>query len=96
MARLPQSQSSFVFKRGRFHLLAKVFFFLHLVLVNRLGGLRLPRNSVVRLTDLLDITIVVYRGHKMTKEQQKQQQRHSGKSTIKVTTDMSQLYKTNG
>ena len=29
----------------------------HLVLVNRLG--RLPRNSVVRLTDHLDLTIVV-------------------------------------
>ena len=29
----------------------------HLVLVNRLGSL--PRNSVVRLTDLLDMTIAV-------------------------------------
>ena len=29
----------------------------HLVLVNRLGSL--PRNSVVRLTDRLDMTVVV-------------------------------------
>ena len=30
---------------------------MHLVLVNRLGSL--PRNSVVRLTDCLDMTVVV-------------------------------------
>ena len=35
---------------------------MHLVLVNRLGGLSLPRNSVVRLTDRFDMTLVVYRG----------------------------------
>ena len=29
---------------------------MHLVLVNRLGGLSLPRNSVSRLTDCLDMT----------------------------------------
>ena len=32
------------------------------VLVNRLGGLSLPRKSVVRLTDHPDITSAVYRG----------------------------------
>ena len=34
------------------------------VLVNRLGGLSLPRKSVVRLTDRLDMTLDVYRGRK--------------------------------
>ena len=33
---------------------------MHEVLVNRLGGLSLPRKSVVRLTDRSDITINVY------------------------------------
>ena len=34
------------------------------VLVNRLGGLSLPRKSVVRLTDRPDMTLDVYRGRK--------------------------------
>ena len=37
---------------------------MHLVLVNCLGGLSLPRKSVVRLTDRLDMTIAVYCGCK--------------------------------
>ena len=40
---------------------------MHEVLVNRLGGLSLPRKSVVRLTDRPDMTIDVYRGRKTTK-----------------------------
>ena len=36
------------------------------VLVNRLGGLNLPRKSVVRLTDCPDMTLDVYRGRKTT------------------------------
>ena len=32
------------------------------VLVNRLGGLSLPRKSVVRLTDRPDMTVDVYHG----------------------------------
>ena len=36
------------------------------VLVNRLGGLSLPRKSVVRLTDRPDMTLDVYRGCKTT------------------------------
>ena len=36
--------------------------YVHEVLVNRLGGLRLPRISVVRLTDRSDMTIAVYYG----------------------------------
>ena len=39
---------------------------MHEVLVNRLGGLSLPRKSVVRLTDRLDMTLDVYRGRKTT------------------------------
>ena len=40
--------------------------YVHEVLVNRLGGLSLPRKSVVRLTDRPDMTIGVYRGRKTT------------------------------
>ena len=36
--------------------------YMHEVLVNRLGGLSLPRKSVVRLTDRPDMTLDVYRG----------------------------------
>ena len=39
---------------------------MHEVLVNRLGGLSLPRKSVVRLTDM---TLNVYRGRKTTIQQ---------------------------
>ena len=51
------------FKKGSCQLLAKV---LHEVLVNRLGGLSLPRKSVIRLTDHPDMTLDVYRGRKTT------------------------------
>ena len=40
------------------------------VLVNRLGGLSLPRKSVVRLTDRPDMTLDVYHGRKTTIQQQ--------------------------
>ena len=43
---------------------------MHEVLVNRLGGLSLPRKSVVRLTDRPEMTIDVYRGRKTTMQQQ--------------------------
>ena len=39
---------------------------MHEVLVNRLGGLSLPRKSVVRLTDCPDMTLDVYGGRKTT------------------------------
>ena len=42
---------------------------MHEVLVNRLGGLSLPRKSVVRLTDRPDMTLDVYRGRKTTNQQ---------------------------
>ena len=40
--------------------------YVHEVLVNRLGGLSLPRKSVVRLTDRPNMTLDVYRGRKTT------------------------------
>ena len=43
---------------------------MHEVLVNRLGGLSLPRKSVVRLTDRPDMTLDVYRGRETTIQQQ--------------------------
>ena len=46
---------------------------MHEVLVNRLGGLSLPRKSVVRLTDRPDMTLDGYRGRKTTMQQQQQQ-----------------------
>ena len=44
--------------------------YVHEVLVNRLGGLSLPRKSVARLTDRPDMTLDVYRGRKTTIQQQ--------------------------
>ena len=43
--------------------------YVHKVLVNRLGGLSLPRKSVVRLTDRPDMTLDVYHGRKTTMQQ---------------------------
>ena len=45
---------------------------MHEVLVNRLGGLSLPRKSAVRLTYRPDMTLDVYRGRKTTMQQQQQ------------------------
>ena len=44
--------------------------YVHEILVNRLGGLSLPKKSVVRLTDRPDMTLDVYRGRKTTTQQQ--------------------------
>ena len=41
---------------------------MHEVLVNRLGGLSLPRKSVVGLTDRPDMALDVYRGRKTTNQ----------------------------
>ena len=46
---------------------------MHEILVNPLGGLSLPRKSVVRLTNRSDMTLDVYRGRKTTMQQQQQQ-----------------------
>ena len=45
---------------------------MHEVLINRLGGLSLPRKSVVRLTDRPVMTLDVYCGLKTTMQQQQQ------------------------
>ena len=45
---------------------------MHEVLVNRLGGLSLPRKSEIRSTDRPDMTLDVYRGRKTTMQQQQQ------------------------
>ena len=45
---------------------------MHEVLVNPLGGLSLPRKSVVRLTDCPDMTLDVYHGRKPTTQQKQQ------------------------
>ena len=55
---------------------------MHEVLVNCLGGLSLPRKSVVRLTDRPDMTLDVYRGRKTTMQQQ---QRLKVKSFLCIT-----------
>ena len=43
---------------------------MHEVLVNRLGGLSLPRKTVVMLIDRPGITLDVYCGRKTTAQQQ--------------------------
>ena len=48
---------------------------MHEVLVNRLGGLSLPRKSVVRLTDRPDMTLDVYRGRKTTMQKKKKKKK---------------------
>ena len=57
---------------------------MHEVLVNRLGGLSLPRKSVVRLTDRPDMTLDVYRGHKTTMQQQQQRLSFTLKNKVKI------------
>ena len=55
------------FKKGSCQLLVKVC---ARSTGNRLGGLSLPRKSVVRLTDRPDMTLDAYRGRKATMQQQ--------------------------
>ena len=45
---------------------------MHEVLVNGLGGLSLPRKSVVRLTDRPDMALDVWRGRKTRIQQQQE------------------------
>ena len=48
------------------------------VLVNRLGGVSLPRKGVVRLTYHPDMTLDVYRGRKTRTQQQQEALRWFG------------------
>ena len=57
---------------------------MHEVLINRLGGLSLPRKSVVRLTDRPDMTLDVYRGRKTTIQPTKIQIRGSYEDNSKI------------
>ena len=63
----------FSFRRPRRAVVSYWRKYVHEVLVNRLGGLSLPRKSAVRLTDRPDRTLDVYRGRKTTTQQQQQQ-----------------------
>ena len=66
---------------------------MHEVLVDHLGGLSLPRKSVVRLTDRPDMTLDVYRGRKTNNTitvdvkaiKQQKQQLQNNNSFIVVT-----------
>ena len=56
--------------------------YVHLLQVNRVGGLNLPGNSVARLADRPDITIAVYSGRKATKQQEQNQKKIAQKRRI--------------
>ena len=58
---------------------------MHEVLVNRLGGLSLPRKSVVRLTDRPDMTLDVYHGRKTTTQQHPQHSRVGNSKANRTT-----------
>ena len=60
---------------------------MHEVLVKRLGGLSLPRKSVVRLTDRPDMTLDVNRGRKTTTIFFKYNAPHSEKRRNKYSYD---------
>ena len=69
---------------------------MHEVLVNRLGGLSLPRKSVVRLTDRPDMTLDVYRGRKTTMQLQLQAFSSHTYLTFNVYTDIKEKVKNPG
>ena len=60
---------------------------MHEVLVNRLGGLSLPRKSVVRLTERPDMTLDVYRGRKATKQKKMLPDRVSNPGPVTYESD---------
>ena len=64
---------------------------MHGVLVNRLGGLSLPRKSVVRLTDRPDMTLDVHRGRKTTMQQQQQKIKQVLRELLVLRHDVKQL-----
>ena len=70
--------------------------YVHEVLVNRLGGLSLPRKSVVRLTDRPDMISNVYRGRRTTLQQQQQQLIHvrmMGQTYLNINVDSDQTHR---
>ena len=66
---------------------------MHEVLVNRLGGLSLPRKSVVRLTDRPDMTLDVYRGRKTTIQYKAYTFSESNSAILRLPTFGGQLFK---
>ena len=67
---------------------------MHEVLVNRLGGLNLPRKSVIRLTDRPDMTLDVYRGRKTMQQQQQNSDAMIGaEKTRQIVRSRSVLFK---
>ena len=58
---------------------------MHEVLLNRLGGLNLPRKNVVRLTDRPDMTLDVYRERKTTTQQQQSQVRRLNRDNFRFS-----------
>ena len=76
-------------QEGQLSVTGKSTLYVHEVLVNRLGGLSLPRKSVVRLIDRPHMTLDVYLGRKTTIQQQQlamnllcQQQKHSESRSV--------------
>ena len=69
---------------------------MHEVLVNRLGGLSLPKKSVVRLTDRPDMTLDVYRGRKTTMQQQQQPLEVSHRCIVEIIKGDFLSYNENG
>ena len=65
---------------------------MHEVQVNRLGGLSLPRKSVVSLTDRPDMTLTVYRGRKKTIQQQQQQSSQQRQAETRQAYDLSLIF----
>ena len=57
---------------------------MHEALINHLGGLSLPRKTVVRLTDRPNMTLDVYRGRKTTTQQQQQHVSKFGKRKYQI------------
>ena len=51
--------------------------YVHKVLVNCLGGLSLPRKSLIRLTDCPDMTLDVYSGCKTTTQHSRDESPHA-------------------
>ena len=66
---------------------------MHEVLINLLGGLSLPRKSVVRLTDRPDMTLDVYCGRKTTMQQQQQQHTSNETSQEKIRKEQQEQIK---
>ena len=66
---------------------------MHEVLVNRLGGLSLPRKRMVRLTDRPDMTLDVYRGRKTTIQQHSKRAKASAnEKTLQTYANFMQLH----